>query len=379
MTYDKLQGDEPDCGNHRTLSTELRNFTDQLSHLPQALRLAWNAAPMWTLTWLILLVVRGVLPAGTVYLTGLLVDSLVAAIRAGGSWESIRPVLMLAALMAGLILLAELLQSATEWVRAAQAEFVQDYMSALIHEKSSEVDLAFYETSEYYDHLYRARGEGNRRPLHLLESSGSLLQNGITLLAMAAILIPYGLWLPVALLISTLPALYVVVRFSRRHHGWWKQTTADQRWAQYYDMMLTHSAMAAELRLFDLSSHFRSTYQALRQRLRTDRLRLTRDQGVARLGAGVIAILISGGAVAWMVWRALQGSATLGDLVVFHQAFNRGQSLLRSLLGNVGEIYRNSLFLGNLFEFLQLEPRVVARLNLYQLHLSCRKGFVSGE
>jgi ATP-binding cassette subfamily B protein len=53
------------------------------------------------------------------------------------------------------------------------------------------------------------------------------------------------------------------------------------------------------------------------------------------------------------------GIVTLGDLALFYQAFNRGQSLLRTLLGNIGQIYSNALFLGNLFEFLDLEPQVV--------------------
>ena len=49
------------------------------------------------------------------------------------------------------------------------------------------MDLAFYESPEYYDRLDRARGEASSRPLALLESGGSLVPNGITLLAMAAI------------------------------------------------------------------------------------------------------------------------------------------------------------------------------------------------
>jgi ATP-binding cassette subfamily B protein len=61
----------------------------------------------------------------------------------------------------------------------------------------------------------------------------------------------------------------------------------------------------------------------------------------------------------WMVWRALQGLITLGDLTLFYQALSRGQNSLRSLLGNVGQIYNNTLFLGNLFEFLELKPQIL--------------------
>ncbi len=331
----------------------------RLSYLPQAMRLIWTAARGYTLAWVILLVGQGLLPAATVHLTRLLVDSLAATVGMGVSWQAVRPTLILAALMGGVLLLAEVLQTAGHWVRTAQSELVQDHISALIHEKSIAVDLAFYESPEYYDHLHRARGDASHRSLALLESVGGFFQNGITLLAMAAILIPYGPWLPLVLLVSTLPALYVVLRFNRRSHQWWERTTAERRWAQYYDTMLTTSLVAAEARLFGLGPYFRSAYQALRRRLRTEHLDLTKRQIVAGLGASLSALLVSGAVMGWMVWRAWQGRASLGDLALFYQAFNRGQSLLRSLLGNVGQIYNSSLFLGNLFEFLGLEPRVV--------------------
>jgi ATP-binding cassette subfamily B protein len=55
----------------------------------------------------------------------------------------------------------------------------------------------------------------------------------------------------------------------------------------------------------------------------------------------------------------LLGTFTLGGIAMFYQAFQRGQGLIRSLLGNLGQIYTNSLFLGSLFEFLQLKSKVV--------------------
>jgi ATP-binding cassette subfamily B protein len=56
----------------------------------------------------------------------------------------------------------------------------------------------------------------------------------------------------------------------------------------------------------------------------------------------------------------LSGPLVLGDLVVFYQAFNQGQQMLRALLGNTQQIFTNLLFLGKLYEFLALEARVVS-------------------
>ncbi|MCC6756264.1 MAG: ABC transporter ATP-binding protein, partial [Solirubrobacterales bacterium] len=338
--------------------SRIRNAAARFAYVPQTWRMVWTAAHRWTLAWMVLLAAQGLLPAATVYLTRQLVEALAAGIGSGITWHDARPILTPAALMAIVMLLSEALQAASDWVRTAQSELVQDYLSGLIHEKSVTVDMAFYESPDYYDRLYRARNELTSRPLALLESTGSLLQNGITLVAMAAVLLPYGIWLPFLLLASTLPAFYVVLRFNRRTHRWWEETTADRRWLQYHDTMLTHAAVAAEIRLFNLGDHFRSAFQALRRRLRGERLQLSRMQGLAQLGAGVAASLMAGVAVAWMGWRTLQGTATLGDLALFYQALTRGQNLLRSLLGNLGQIYNSSLFLGNLFEFLGLQPRI---------------------
>src|SRR5206468_11585015 len=57
--------------------------------------------------------------------------------------------------------------------------------------------------------------------------------------------------------------------------------------------------------------------------------------------------------------RAVNGQATAGDLALFYQAFQQGLGLMRTLLANVGQIYRNSLFLEGLFQFLDLKPDII--------------------
>jgi ATP-binding cassette, subfamily B, bacterial len=337
----------------------LTRFSDTFPHLLRAFRLLWSAAKKWTAAWAGLLLVQGLLPVAVVYLTRLLVDALARAIGKGVSFSNFQPVLVYGGLMAAVLVLTELVQVFSEWIRTAQSELVQDHISALVQNKSVSVDMAFYEMPEFHDHLYRARTDASSRPLALLESTGNVLQNGITLVAMAAVLLPYGVWVPVSLLVSTLPAFYVVLRSSLRQHQWWKDTTTDRRRAQYYDLILTDHVFAPEVRLFSLTSYFQSAFRALRRRLRIERLDLLKRQFVSRLGAEILALIVSGFTLIWILRQALFGLVTLGDIALFYQAFQRGQGLIRSLLGNLGQIYTNSLFLANLFEFLDLESTVV--------------------
>ena len=347
--------------NPEILSQKLRKALAQLPYLPRALKLVWEVAKPWTIAWVVLLIVQGLLPAAIVYLTKLIVDGVVVTVRNGSSWPVVQPVLVLLLLLGGALLLMEVVRGGINWVRTVQAELLQDHITSLIHEKSVNADLAFYELADFYDHLHRARSEAWYRPVALLGNLGALLQSSITLLAMGAILIPLGPWLALALMLSTLPAFFVVVHYALAEYQWRQKSTGDERRAWYYDWIMTTAEAAAELRLFGLGPHFQSNYKSLRQRLRGERLRLTRRQRIAELGASLVALLIIGRALGWMVWKALHGLVSLGELALIYAAFNQGQGLMRTLLENAGQLYGNSLFLGNLFEFLSLEPTIISR------------------
>ena len=342
--------------NPTALKTKFKDLLNQLPYLLCAVSLVWDAARPWTIAWAALLLIQGLLPIATIYLSRALVDSLVAALDGG----SIQPALIWVGLMALVMLTNEILGSLSTWVRAAQGERVSNHIYGLIHEKAIGLDLGFFETPAFYDQLHRARVDALNRPAALLENLGGLAQNSITLVAMAAVLLSFGPWIPALLLVSTLPALLVVARYTLRFHQWRVKNTANERRTRYYDWLITWHESAAELRLFSLGDHFKAAFQSLRARLCSERVQLARDQAFAELAAGGVALLSLGAALGWMVWQAVQGLSSLGDLALFYQAFSQGQRLLRSLLANAGEIYRNLFFLENLFEFLALEPQVTS-------------------
>jgi ATP-binding cassette subfamily B protein len=348
-------------------------LASKLGDVSRTFRLVWSACPKWTALWLVLLVVQGVLPVAVVKLTRTLVDAVAAAVGSGGGWSNFAPIVAPAATMAGVLLLSELLQMCAEWTRTVQSEFLQDHIARLVHAKSVSIDMGFFERSDYYDQLHLARSD-TTRPLAILESSGSALQNGITLAGMAAVLMPYGMWLPPALLISTLPAFYAVLVAGRRHHTWWNESTVLRRRIQYFDTLLTDPFNAGEVRVFGLSSHFQTAYHTLRTQFRTERLRIVLRQFRTRLAAESLGLVISAAMIGWMLYRSILGAVTLGDLALFYQAFQRGQALVRTLLGNFGQLYTNSLYVTNLFRFLGLKPRIADGSDTVEAPVSVRSG-----
>lgn len=350
-------------GNARSadapLMGKLRVAFGEVRYLPRTLRLVRAAAGGWTIAWAVLLFVQGLLPIAVVYLVRAVVNVLVAASAAGGDWPHIRAVLVTAAPLGVILVLMEALRSLFGWVRTIQADLVAAYIADLIHRKCGAADLAFYENTEFYNLMHQARHDAANRPLALLENTGGLLQSAVTLAGMAAVLVPLGYWLPLMLVLRTLPAFYAVFHFARLEYVYRTKVTPEERRCAYYDWLLTSAEPAAEARLFGTGTHFRQAFQGLRRTIREGGLALKRREAFAGFYAACLAFIITGTTLAWVVWRTLQGQLVLGDLVLFYQAFDQGQQMLRTLLGNTQQIFSNLLYLGKLFEFLELNPKIV--------------------
>jgi ATP-binding cassette subfamily B protein len=342
------------------LKQKIDHFLGQVTYIPRAFRLMWAATGYLSIAWIVLIVFQGILPAVMLTLTKRVVDDFVLLFQSEITREAVQPVLITGITIVGLMVLSDVARSITTWLNAVQSEYAQDYIRALIHTKSAEVDLLFYESPHYYDKMNRARTQASNRPLSMLQNFGVLARDSISVFAVAAILVPYGLWLPLLLFASTLPAFFVVLFFNRRLHHWWEQHTPDIRWTQYYDMLLTQPVSALEIRLFDLSDHFQAAYQGLRRVLRSERLHLIKLQSIVQAVTRLITVAMFGLVMGWMAAQVLMGAATFGDIALFYQAFTLGQGLLRSLLGSIGKIYDDTLFLSNLFEFLELQPQLVS-------------------
>ncbi len=334
----------PEARTVRAVAAEkLEALCAQARVLPRAARLAWEAAGTPLAAWLALLCAQGLVPAVVVWLSRPFVDGLARAAGAGDDWARLAPVAE-AALFIGLALVAgEALQSLAAWLRTELAGRVEDRVSELIQRQSLQVDLAFYESSDFHDRLHRARDEARYRPAALLDNAGLIAQNGVTLLAVAGVLAAYGPWLAAALVASTLPALVVVVRFAILQYHYRQDTTADERRAHYYDWLMTSADSAAEVRLFGLGKRFRLLFADLRARLRGERRRLASRQSRAELAAATVGLLIAGACVGWIAWRAVHGQSSLGDVALFYLAFSQGQRLMRTLLAGVGPFQHSGI------------------------------------
>lgn len=323
----------------------------------RAVRLVWMSSPGWTTVSVALVVVQSSLPLVQVYLLKLIVDAVAGAVRA----ESVpfERIAGLVALAAAAALLGATCRSLAGLVTEGQGRAVSDHLHEILHAKASTIDLEYHETAQYHDALHRAQQEGAYRPMRIVNGLVQVGQNALALLLMAAVLVSFHWATAVVLVAAAVPGVLLRLRQSRRAYDSQRAQTQAERRGQYYHAMLTGAAHAKELRLFGLSTLFRGRHGDLREEIRRLRLRLATWRFQSDLVTQVAATLAVFGSFTFVLYRASLGALTVGDVVMYYQAFQRGQDYLKEILGGLAGLYEDHLFLASLYEFLDLEPRMI--------------------
>ncbi|MCJ7683820.1 MAG: ABC transporter ATP-binding protein/permease, partial [Desulfobacteraceae bacterium] len=346
----------------------------QTLRLDRAVRFVWQAGPGWTIASLALVVIQGALPLLTLYLMKLIVDAVTFSLGAPDRVAAFRHVAVLIGFAAGAAILNALCQLVVSLVREAQTLTVTDHMYDILHAKSIEVDLAYYESPQYFDTLHRAQQEGPYRPTQIINGLVGLGRSGISLVAMAGLLISFHWGVAVVLFAAAVPGVLVRVKYSGTMYKWQREQTQAQRKANYFNWILTGDTHAKEIRLFGVGDLFRRRFSNLRNKLRSERLEITRKRSLADLVAQVSATLAVFGSFGFIAYRTVQGTITLGDMVMYFGAFQRGLGYLREMLGGLADLYENNLFLSNLYEFLDLEPKVKEPMHPVSVPRPMREG-----
>ena len=325
--------------------------------LARAFRLVWESAPGWTTASLVLVAAQGLLPLASLYLMKLLVDALAAAFQgtAAGPGAAATPVLAILAVAALVAVLEVVARSLAAFVTEAQTETVTDHLSDIIHVKSTALELSYFEDPHYYDMLHRAQEEAGWRPTYLVHSMLQAAQASLSLVALASLLLSLNWAVGLVLFFASAPAAALRLRYAGRLYLWRRNRTADERLSWYLHSLLTDSQYAKEMRMLDLAPMLTRRFRDLRARLRGERLEISRQRSTADSAAQGGATLAIFATYAVLAVGTVRGTITVGGFVLYYQAFQRGQGWLRDVLNNLANLYEGSLFLKDLFDFLDLE------------------------
>ncbi len=330
--------------------------------VPGTLRLVWEADRTGALVVGALTLVLALLPAAIAWIGKLIVDGVVQAARSGLGVDRERVLWLVAAelgLMSVQMTAGRLLSARRELLRGVLGNRINER----ILEKALTLELRHFEDADVYDKMQNARREASSRPLSLAMQVFAIAQNTVTLVALSGLLLRLSPTSVLVIVAASVPAFLAEARLSGESFRLWTWRAPEGRRLNYLEWILTRDSHVKEVKLFGLGPLVLERYRALFGKFFEEDRRLALRRLRAGLLFGLVSLAAFYGMYALMAGRAARGAITLGDLTLYIAVFRQGQGAVQAVLGAIGGMYEDALFMSNLFEYLEIrtggeEPRV---------------------
>ncbi|MEO0542041.1 MAG: ABC transporter ATP-binding protein, partial [Cyanobacteria bacterium P01_A01_bin.105] len=345
-----------------------------MGNTPRLVRLGWAASPGWLVVSLVLTLVGSLIPVAQLYIAKLVVDQVVALVGEGGSAAFTQRLLGLLGVGLGLMVISSCLQQ----LRAYASRVLNDqfllHANVQLLRQAMRLDLAHYESPEFHDILNRAQQSGSNYPMRVITLMLNLLGQFTRLGGLLLLLLRFSPVVMLLLVVSALPTFWIGVRYSYRRFWMNRKQTPSRRRADYFGEVLTEPKYVKEVRLFNLGGHLLEQYRKIRAEFNRESRQLAQRQAGAQLSIDLIATVGFYGAYGMVLWQALRGQATVGDLTLYAGTFQQAQDLISTILLNIATVYEFNLYVSQYFEFLDLSPQVVDPVRVQPFPQPMRQG-----
>jgi ATP-binding cassette subfamily B protein len=349
---------------------------EALRHVPPLLRLVFETHRGYTAAILVLRMVRSFIPVAVLWIGKLIIDGVIAAIaevRAGRTvdWWHLGT---LVGLELGIAVVGEALARLSSLLESLLGDLFANKISVRLMQHAATLDLAQFEDADTYDHLERARRQTVGR-IGLFALLLSTAQDLVTLASLAGVLLVQLPWLLLLLAVAVIPSFLGEAHYAALGYSLLFRWTPERRLLDYLRYMGASDESAKEVKLFGLSDFLVGRYAKLSDEFYAQNKRLAVRRNVVSTALVTLGTLGYYGAYAVIIYLTVLGRYTIGALTFLAGSFRQSRDLIQRILLSFSSIYEQSLYLGDLFTFFDVQPRVVSQSGARVVPSPIRQGF----
>ena len=336
---------------------KLKDRFSALRNLPRFFKLVWQTSPSLTIANAALRILKSGTPVAILYVGKLIIDQVVH-ISQGNQSISTTYLWKLVAIEFGLAILSDVLNRSITLMDSLLGDLFSNHTSVKIIEHAATLDLDQFENSAFYDKMERARQQTVGRTV-LLSQVLSQLQDLITMGFLAAGLLVFNPWLIIILLVAIIPAFLGEAYFNDQSYTLNRRQTPERRELDYVRFLGASDETAKEVKIFNLSNFIVTRFRELSNKFyNTNRVLIVRRS----VWGSVFSMLGSLGyylAYVYIIYKAVNGKITIGDLTFLAGSFKQLRSLLEGILNRFTTVSQGAIYLSDFFDFFEIKSQMV--------------------
>ena len=317
----------------------------------RTLGLAAAARPGLVLVIAVVTVVAALLPAAALYVSRLIIDSVVTAIDTGEASDR-QLALIWVGVESGLLALLLAARRGLVFFKGRLHAELGFIVSELILDKADSFSLAQIEDPVIQEQLVMARQFSASRPYSLINRVFDLGQHGLTLISLLALLIASAPWLILLVIAGGLPVFIGNIRFSGDAYRFYTGRTPQMRERNYLEGLLSQEGSARERIHFGQGEALKARFRGLFDTLHEDDIALKQRQALIGTLLGLAGAAVFLGGKVWIVVVTISGAFSLGQMTMLIGLLKQGQAAVNNVLSAFSGTYEDVLYVTNLYALL---------------------------
>jgi ATP-binding cassette subfamily B protein len=298
-------------------------------HAGTAWLLGWRAGRGLAAAQLVLTVLAGLLPAGTAWLTKLLVDALAAG-RPGAV------MLGWAGGLAAVGLIAGVVPHLNSYLQAELSRRLDRLMQDQLYSAVNGFQgLSRFENPMFLDQLRMATQATGGALAPLTSGLFDTARNVITLVSLLATLSLLSPVMAILVTVSVVPLLIARLSLSRRRVTMFAGFSATGRRQIFYSSLITDVPAAKEVRLFGLGDFLKQRLLGQLVTLHDAERQLDHREALTQSLLALLSAVVAGLGLLWAANSAARGQLSIGDVTAFVAAVAGTQTALVALVDNL--------------------------------------------
>ncbi len=324
----------------------------------------------------LLRIAKSAIPVAILYVGKLIIDQVVGlAMHKGITGDAgITRLWELVAGEFGLAIFSDILGRLISLMDSLLGDKFSNFTSIKIMQHAAGLDLDQFEDSTFYDKLERARQQTTGRTVLLSQVLGQV-QDLISMGFLAVGVMTFNPWLILLLVVAVVPAFLGESYFNDRSYALTRAQTEERRELDYLRYLGASDDTAKEIKLFGLSDFLVGRFRALAEKFYSDGRALM----IRRSAWGTLFALLGSvgyySAYVVIIFRAVNGSLSIGDLTFLAGSFRQLRSLLEGILSRFTSVSQGAIYLQDFFEFFDIRPRIVTVAQPKPFPRPIREGF----
>ncbi len=371
---DKLK--EPKPKNIKELPRYLKNvISGFFSRLFYIFRLVWETGPWILFVMIFMAVFNGVIPVIGAVITAEILNSLVGAfhtlevglplveqIDAMLANDACREIVFWLAMQFVYTVVKSIISNVDVITTRIYGETVVNHIKLKIMNKAKTIDMASFDTPNFYEKLENANREAGMRPIQIMNATFKIFSTCISLVSFIAVLWVVTPLAPAIIVLLAIPSAIINFIYRRKNAMYIRHRSKERRTMNYYSGLLTNKDMVKELRLYNLSDNFINRYKLTFKKYFKGLRKLFVSEGVWHIVLSGLNAAASGALFVYIAIQVCTGNQEIGNYSLYANALTQIASGVAMLISTTATIYEGTLFIDNMIDFMKSEPTVVPLL-----------------